>query len=90
LKSIGGVRLLKNPFYEKVKQLELSGATPDQFRELLGKGRAKKGIFEGDLVDGELEIGQIAAIINKVEPVNDIMERLISEFNEVRRQLCSL
>lgn len=89
LKPIGGVRLLRNPFFDKVRQLELSGGSPDQFRELLGKGRAKLGMFEGDLEEGELEIGQIAAHIQSVEPVSVIFERLLSDYHSSLNGLCS-
>ena len=90
LKSIGGVRLLKNQFSEKIRALEGSGASPDELRELLGRGRAKKGMFEGDINNGELEIGQIAATIDRIAPVCEIMERPKNEFYEAKSSLCNL
>jgi enoyl-[acyl-carrier protein] reductase II len=87
LKKIGPVRLIKNEFFETVNKLEQEGANADTLRVLLGRGRAKKGMFEGDLVDGELEIGQIASIIDEVLPVETIMKNLILEFQQARERL---
>lgn len=87
MKPIGGVRLMKNPFYEQVRLLEQAGGSPDDFRELLGRGRAKRGMFEGDTAEGELEIGQIAACIQQVEPVKAIMSRLMADYQEARKTL---
>jgi enoyl-[acyl-carrier protein] reductase II len=81
LKKLAPVRLLNNPFYQKVLNYEIQGASPEEFQVLLGKGRAKKGMFEGNLNEGELEIGQVAAMINKIQPVAEIMEELIADFN---------
>jgi len=80
LKKLAPVRLVKNYFFEQVNNAEQKGATAEELREILGKGRAKKGMFEGDLVNGELEIGQVSAQINQVLPVSQIMENLISEY----------
>ncbi|HKR06286.1 MAG TPA: nitronate monooxygenase, partial [Bacteroidia bacterium] len=66
MKQLTPVRLIKNKFYEKVKAAEERGATPDEMKELLGRARAKKGMFEGDLEEGELEIGQISSAIKKI------------------------
>lgn len=74
LKQLAPVRLIKNDFFERVQQAELGGATPEELRELLGRGRAKKGMFEGDLIEGELEIGQSASLINSILSVDDIMK----------------
>lgn len=87
LKQLTPVRLLKNEFYQQVQQLEDSGASVEQLKELLGKGRSRIGMFEGDLVNGELEIGQVAAQIDGLHPVAHIMERLIAEFQLTREQL---
>lgn len=76
LKQLVPVRLLKNPFSEKVATAEAKGASPEQLRELLGRGRAKLGIFEGNWDEGELEIGQVAAQIQKIEPAADIVNDL--------------
>ena len=77
LKNIGAVRLIKNPFYEKVAEAEQRGASSAELNEILGKGRAKKGIFEGDMVEGELEIGQVASLLNEVKPVSAIFNDLL-------------
>lgn len=82
LKKLAPTRLIKNAFYEQVKTLEDSGADSEQLKALLGKGRAKKGIFEGDLTEGELEIGQIASTLIKEESVEEIMRDLREEMRE--------
>jgi enoyl-[acyl-carrier protein] reductase II len=87
LKQLTPVRLIKNPFYERVKAAENSGASAEALSEILGRGRAKKGMFEGDLIEGELEIGQIAATIERIDPAADIMQRLITEYNQSIAQL---
>jgi enoyl-[acyl-carrier protein] reductase II len=81
LKKLSPTRLVKNKFFGEVHEAELRGASKEELASLLGKGRAKKGMFEGDLENGELEIGQIASLISRVEPVEVIMKRLISEYN---------
>jgi len=84
LKQLAPVRLLKNHFYHLVEEAQRQGASIDQLKELLGRGRAKKGIFEGDLEEGELEIGQVAAMINEIKPVKEIMEKLLEEYQSAR------
>jgi enoyl-[acyl-carrier protein] reductase II len=84
LKKVGPVRLIKNEFFEAVNKLELKGADGSELRALLGQGRAKKGMFEGDLIEGELEIGQVSSIINEVLPVQTIMENLIQEYRQAK------
>jgi len=81
LKELTPVRLLKNPFYNKIKELYAEGASTEKLNKLLGKGRAKKGMFEGDLIEGELEIGQVAAQIEKIIPAAEIVEEFISAYN---------
>ncbi|WP_372949819.1 NAD(P)H-dependent flavin oxidoreductase [Mariniphaga sp.] len=80
LKKLAPVRLVKNAFFEQVDELEKRGASAEELSRLLGRGRAKKGIFEGDLENGELEIGQVSAEIHEILPVKIIMENLISEY----------
>lgn len=80
LKQLAPVRLLKNEFFQSVVQLEESGASPKELLELLGKGRAKKGMFEGNLVDGELEVGQVASLIDEILPVDQIFKNLLEEY----------
>lgn len=87
LKALTPVRLLQNPFYQKVKELELRGASPEEFAELLGRGRAKKGMFEGDLIEGELEIGQISGLISEIKPAAEIVQEIMLEYAALRRNV---
>ena len=87
LKELTPVRLLKNDFYEHVQQAYAKGASKEALIELLGRGRAKKGMFEGDLIEGELEIGQIAGLMNEELPAKKIIENLIEEFDEAKKEL---
>ena len=80
MKKLTPVRLLKNKFYDQVKKAELSCADADTLKVLLGKGRAKKGMFEGNLEEGELEIGQVSASINQIIPAADILNEIWEEF----------
>ena len=89
LKQLTPVRLIKNEFYHSIKQAELNGATKEELETLLGRGRAKKGMFEGDMVEGELEIGQVAASFKAILPAAQIMQNLISEYNQTLPQLQS-
>lgn len=84
MKKLMPVRLLKNAFYEKVSAAELAGADKEVLIEILGRARAKKGMFEGDLEEGELEIGQVAALINDIIPAVEIMQEILEEFNTVK------
>lgn len=87
LKQLTPVRLLKNDFYEKVEQAERSGKSREELALLLGKGRAKKGMFEGQLEEGELEIGQVSALIKNILPAAEIVDEIWGEYNRLRR-LC--
>jgi len=87
LKKVGHVRLIKNQFFQLVEEAENRGASADELRALLGKGRAKKGIFEGDLENGELEIGQVAAMINQILPVREIMHEILEDFKIAKERL---
>lgn len=87
LKKISPVRLAKNVFRDEVEELENRGATAEELRELLGKGRAKKAIFEGDLDNGEVEIGQVSALIDKEMSVKEIVEMLVREYKEAVNSL---
>lgn len=84
LKALTPVRLLRNPFYEKVQQLESQGADAAAFAELLGRGRAKKGMFEGDLEEGELEIGQVSGLIRAVQPAAEIVQEIVRDYARLR------
>lgn len=87
LKKIAPTRLIKNELYAKVQEAEDRGATADELRELLGKAAAKRGIFEGDMEAGELEIGQIASAIKEIKPVAEVMATLEREFEEAKKRL---
>ena len=90
LKQLAPTRLIKNNFYTQVEEAELRGASVEELNELLGKGRAKQGIFEGDLDEGELEIGQVAALINKSETAKEAIDDIINEFNSIINSLTSV
>ena len=86
LKELTPVRMLKNPFYQRIKQLYAEGANPEMLKEALGRGRAKKGMFEGDMVEGELEIGQVASQIDSLKPAAEIVSEMVSAYNrEVKK-----
>lgn len=87
LKELTPVRLLKNDFYNHVQKAYEQGASKEALIKLLGRGRAKKGMFEGDLTAGELEIGQIAGLMSEVLPAKKIIENLIEEFEEAKKEL---
>ena len=86
LKKVGATRLIKNHFYDRVKEAEDRGASADELRELLGRGRAKKGIFEGDLTEGELEIGQIASLITDIPSAEEVVAKIVKEYNDKVRE----
>ena len=81
LKKLVPVRLIKNDFYQQIKEMEDKGSTAEELRELLGRGRSKKGIFEGDLKEGELEIGQIASDIKQITSASQVVEDMVTSYN---------
>lgn len=83
LKKLTPVRLIKNKFWEQIASAEMSGASSEVLAQMLGRARAKKGMFEGDLEEGELEIGQISGYINEIKPAAQIVNEIVSEYNEV-------
>lgn len=89
LKELAPVRLIKNKFYNDLQELYKTAPTPEQLKEFLGRARAKRGMFEGDLEDGELEIGQIAGLIHDVKPVAEIVEEIVAEFEEAKQNMRS-
>lgn len=90
LKKISPTRLIKNELFAKIAEAENRGAEADELRELLGRAASKRGIFEGDLENGELEIGQIASTIKEVKPVGQIMHELITDFHTTQSKIQSL
>ena len=90
LKELAPVRLIKNKLFNDVQELYLKGPTKEDLENLLGKRRAKRGMFEGDLVEGELEIGQIAGLIHDIKPVEVIIKDIISEFEVAKTELNSI
>lgn len=90
LKELAPVRLIKNKFYEDVQRLYKNGASKEELIALLGRARAKRGMFEGDLDEGELEIGQIAGLIHSIKPAKQIVEEIITEFLQAKQQITSL
>lgn len=90
LKKISPTRLIKNELFAKIAEAENRGAEADELRELLGRAASKRGIFEGDLQNGELEIGQIASTIKEVKPVAQIMHELITDFHTTQSRIATL
>jgi enoyl-[acyl-carrier protein] reductase II len=90
LKELAPVRLIKNKFYNDVQDLYKKSPTVDELNALLGRARAKRGMFEGDLIEGELEIGQIAGLIHDIKPVSQIVSDMIEEFEEAKRNIKNL
>lgn len=84
LKELAPVRLIKNKFFNDIQEAYAKGASVEDLKQLLGRARAKKGMFEGDLVEGELEIGQIAGLIYDIQPVAVLMENIMAEFEEAK------
>lgn len=87
LKELAPVRLIKNKFFNDLQELYKQCPSPDDIKNLLGRARAKRGMFEGDLVEGELEIGQIAGVIHDILPVQTIIENVISEFEIAKKEV---
>jgi len=87
LKKVVPVRLLKNAFFDQVQDLENNGATMEQLQQFLGKERPKKGMFEGNLDEGELEIGEACALIHEIKSCWDIIHDVMNEFNSAKANL---
>ncbi|MCX6172555.1 MAG: nitronate monooxygenase [Flavobacterium sp.] len=90
LKELAPVRLIKNKFYDDLQELYTKCPTKEEIKALLGRARAKRGMFEGDLIEGELEIGQIAGLIHEIKPVADIIKEIIAEFELAKKEASSL
>lgn len=87
LKELAPVRLIKNKFYDDVQQLYEKCATKEELITLLGRARAKRGMFEGDLIEGELEIGQIAGVINEIKSAKEVVNEMITDFEEAKNEV---
>ena len=79
--------MIKNKFYEQLAQLYQTYPSPEQLKQLLGRARAKRGMFEGDLEDGELEIGQISGLIHDIKPAGQIVAEMIAEYNLAKKEV---
>ena len=90
LKELTPVRLVKNKFYHQLQELYKQNPTVEQLKELLGRARAKKGIFEGDIDNGELEIGQIAGFIDEIKPAKVVLNEIMEEFTAIKRLIHSI
>lgn len=90
LKELAPVRMIKNKFYQDLQDLYAKSPTPEDLKHLLGRARAKKGMFEGDLIEGELEIGQIAGLIHEILPARTIVANMVEEFEEAKRGISLL
>ncbi|WP_421806303.1 NAD(P)H-dependent flavin oxidoreductase [Flagellimonas sp.] len=88
LKELAPVRLLKNKFYNDVQSAYAKGATTEELKALLGRARAKKGMFEGDMEEGELEIGQVSGLIHSITPAADIVAELLDEYHKAKAEIC--
>ena len=90
LKELTAVRMIKNKFYNEIQEAYINNASTEQLKDLLGRGRAKKGMFEGNLEEGELEIGQVSAMINTIMPVDKIIKKVIAEFESEKSRISDL
>ena len=90
LKELAPVRLIKNKFYQDVKALYKKAPSVEELKQLLGRARAKRGMFEGDLEEGELEIGQIAGLIHEIKPAAQILSEMVAEFEVAKKEISSL
>lgn len=83
LKALTPVRMLHNALFKEIVQAQQSGASPEQLQEIMGRGKAKKGMFEGDIENGELEIGQIASLLKSVRPAGEIVSEIVNDYREI-------
>ena len=90
LKELAPVRLIKNKFYDDIQELYKKAPTPEELKTLLGRARAKKGMFEGDLIEGELEIGQIAGLIHEIKSAAAIINEMVLEFEIAKKEVQNL
>lgn len=90
MKKLTPVRLMKNDFFKRLYEAEARGAGNEELQTILGRARAKKGMFEGDMAEGELEIGQVSAFIREIRPASEIVKDVWSEFLSARKKLCEM
>jgi len=90
LKQLTPVRLIKNKFFKEVDAAEKRGATMEELEQLLGRARAKKGMFEGDLEEGELEIGQVSGAIKEIKPVAQVVNELVTDFKKTQQNIAAI
>ena len=90
MKQLTPVRMMKNKFFEEIAAAEMKGASVDELKSILGRARAKKGMFEGDLEQGELEIGQVASTVKEIKPAKEIVKAVWNEFLESRKKIIDL
>ncbi len=90
LKRLSPTRLIKNAFFERMNTAEEAGASADELRDMIGFGATRRGIFEGDIENGELEIGQVVSAIKEIKPVCQIIEELVNDFEATRQRLAML
>ena len=90
LKELTPVRMIKNEFYNHLKEAYMNNASVDELEDLLGKGRAKKGMFLGDIIDGELEIGQVSSLLDTIQPASVILEEIVQEYNVLKSEIMKL
>ena len=87
LKKLAPTRMIKNPLYDEIKTAEDNGADAEALRGILGKAASKRGIFEGDLDRGELEIGQVASAVKEIQTAAQILERMMGEYADARKRI---
>ena len=90
LKILQPVRLVKNEFFEEVHRAERAGANAEKLKKLLGRGRSRRGMFEGDLQQGELEIGEVSALVNEIKGAGEIVRDIVSEFEKELNRMKNL
>jgi enoyl-[acyl-carrier protein] reductase II len=80
--------MVKNNFFQRIQEAEANGSSTEELQLLLGRGRSRRGIFEGDLEEGELEIGQISCMISRIQPAAEILQEMWKEYQEAKKSLC--
>jgi enoyl-[acyl-carrier protein] reductase II len=90
MKKVVPVRLIKNDFQKRIQEAEERGATKEELEEILGRARAKKGMYEGDMAEGELEIGQIASFVKEIKPAAEIVAEIWNEYQQAKADVTKL